>query len=138
MKKELRRKLEMWLQGLDDPDVEVVALFGSAATGRLRPDSDLDLYVRLRPGKSWDLARRLSVASDVSRLLGREVDLVVEDEHTSTILRRQVAQHGQPLWERRPGAWIDLQVAAVRAYTDLEPYLRRIGEATRERWRQRG
>ena len=31
-------------------DVDVAVLFGSAAKGRLRPDSDVDLYVRLRPG----------------------------------------------------------------------------------------
>ena len=81
------------------PDVEVLAVFGSTAAGRLGPESDLDLYVRLRPGARWSLGHRLDVAAEATRLAGREVDLVVEDETTSVILRREVAAKGRLLFE---------------------------------------
>ncbi len=53
-----------------------VRLFGSTARGDSRPDSDVDLLVDLEPGRSlFDLGGLLS---EVSELLGREVDVVTE------------------------------------------------------------
>ncbi|HEY3351661.1 MAG TPA: nucleotidyltransferase domain-containing protein [Polyangia bacterium] len=120
------------------PEVDVAAVFGSTATGRERPDSDLDLYVRLRPGASWSLRERLALAGEASSICRREIDLVVEDDTTSVILRREVANHGRPLYEARPGAWRDLRAAAGLAYVDLEPFMRRIGEAVRARAKRHG
>jgi predicted nucleotidyltransferase len=115
-----------------DPDVEVAAMFGSAARGRLRPDSDVDIYVRLLPGVSWSLHHELSLASDLSAAARREIDLIVEDEgRTSVILRLEVARHGRLLLERRPGAWVDLRARAMLAHADLEPWMRLCGEGVR-------
>ena len=114
-----------------EPDVDVVALFGSAASGRLLPDSDVDLYVRLRATARWPVGKRLDVVADLERLCGREVDLVVEDDGTSVILRREVASRGRPLFEARAGAWTDACAAAIVAYADLEPFMRRIGDSIR-------
>ena len=53
-----------------------VRLFGSTARGDSRPDSDVDLLVDLEPDRSlFDLGGLLS---EVSELLGREVDVVTE------------------------------------------------------------
>jgi predicted nucleotidyltransferase len=115
-----------------DPDVEVAALFGSAARGRLHAGSDVDVYVRLRPGAAWSPHRELSLASDLSEAAGREVDLTIEDEErTSVILRLEIARHGRLLTERRGGAWVDLRARAMLAYADLEPWMRRCGEGVR-------
>ena len=113
------------------PEVDCAALFGSAASGRLTPDSDVDVYVRLGDGAQWEVARRVALADELSRRCGREVDLVVEDDGTSVILRREVAARGRPLYEARPGAWTDLRAAALVAYADLEPYMRLVGDAVR-------
>jgi len=119
-------------------DVDVVVLFGSTAAGRDRKGSDVDLYIRLRPEARWSIGDRLDRAAALTSLLRREVDLVVEDGSTSVILRREVANRGRPLYEARPGAWTELRAAASLAYADLEPYLRRIGEAVRARARAHG
>jgi len=119
-------------------DVDAVVLFGSAARGRQRADSDIDIYVRLRHQARWTLRQRLDLAAELSAVLRREVDLIVEDETTSVILRREVANCGLPLYESRPGAWIGLRAAASLAYADLEPYLRRIGGAVRARAKAHG
>jgi predicted nucleotidyltransferase len=116
--------------------VEVLVLFGSATRDELARDSDVDLYVRLAHGASVDGADRTeqnAFASAASAACRREVDLVVESASTSVILRREVAAKGRVLFERRPGAFRQLVVDAVRAYVDLEPQLRTIGTAIRTR-----
>jgi predicted nucleotidyltransferase len=113
--------------------VDCAVLFGSAATGRETPASDVDVYLRLAPGARWDLRERLELAAELSRLLRREIDLVVEDDRTSVILRRQVAISGRLVYESRPGAFTDLKAAAMIAYADLEPLLRRMRAAVLSR-----
>jgi excisionase family DNA binding protein len=54
-----------------------VRLFGSAARGDSRLDSDIDLLVDMEPGRS---ARDMTeLAIDLEEALGRRVDLVVDD-----------------------------------------------------------
>ncbi len=108
-------------------------LFGSAARGRMRPDSDVDLYVRLAPGSVRDRDAETRLVEAAARACRREIDLVIESSSTSVILRREVAAHGRPLFERSPGAARTLRVEAVHAYMDLEPQLRLIGAAIRQR-----
>jgi predicted nucleotidyltransferase len=115
-----------------EPDIDVAACFGSAALGRLRDDSDIDIYVKLRPGVSWSPHQQLVLASALSAASGREVDLTFEDEgRTSVILRLEVARHGRLLHEARVGAWVELRARAMLAYCDIEPWMRRCGEGIR-------
>lgn len=115
------------------PDALVLMLFGSAAAGRLRPTSDIDLYVRLAPGSARDPGAEALLVAEASRICRRDVDLIVEGPSTSVILRREVATHGRALFERTPGAARTLRVEGMHAYMDLEPQLRLIGDAIRAR-----
>jgi predicted nucleotidyltransferase len=54
-----------------------VFIFGSAAKGRLRPDSDIDMAVTGLPSQVY-----FSAISKASNLLGRPVDLVDLDDPT--------------------------------------------------------
>lgn len=51
-------------------------LFGSAARGDDRSDSDLDLLVEMEPGRS--LVDHVALKQDLEGLLGRDVDVVTE------------------------------------------------------------
>lgn len=115
------------------PHAELVMLFGSAAAGRLGPESDVDLYVRLAPGAARDREEEERFVAAAERACQREVDLVVETPATSVILRREVVLFGRPLFERCAAASRVFRVEAVRAYADLEPQLRLIGAAIRAR-----
>ena len=51
-------------------------MFGSAVRGELRPDSDIDLLVQFLPDANIDLVDYAGLMLDLSKLLGRKVDLV--------------------------------------------------------------
>ena len=53
-----------------------VRVFGSLARGQAGPDSDIDLLVKLEPGRS--LLDLIGIKQDVEDLLGCEVDVVTE------------------------------------------------------------
>ena len=56
--------------------VRELSMFGSAARGRMRPDSDIDLLVEFLPDSQIDLVDYAGLMLDLSNLLGRKVDLV--------------------------------------------------------------
>ena len=53
-----------------------VRVFGSLARGTARPDSDIDILVKLDPGRS--LLDIVAIKQDLEDLLGCEVDVVTE------------------------------------------------------------
>jgi uncharacterized protein len=57
-------------------EVRELSVFGSAARGEMRPDSDIDILVEFLPGASVDLVDYAGLMIDLSDLFGRKVDLV--------------------------------------------------------------
>ncbi len=56
--------------------VRELSLFGSAARGDMRAESDIDLLVEFLPNAKVDLVEYAGLMLDLSQLLGRKVDLV--------------------------------------------------------------
>lgn len=56
--------------------VRELPVFGSAARGEMRPDSDIDLLVEFIPEAKVDLFDYAGLMLDLSKLIGRKVDLV--------------------------------------------------------------
>jgi predicted nucleotidyltransferase len=117
---------EIVLQG---PPLRLAILFGSAARGRLRPDSDLDLAIL--PRDDLTLADELELQRAVARACGREVDLVRLDQ-ASTVLRWQIARHGEVVLADPPVERVRFFARAASDYADLRPALvaasRRLGK----------
>lgn len=103
--------------------VELAILFGSAAAGKLRPDSDLDIGILMAPDRALDLVGELTLATELEQVLGREVDLVRLEDAT-TLLRFEAAQ-GRCVVEARPGAFADFAARALLEHEDLRPILLR-------------
>jgi uncharacterized protein len=53
-----------------------LALFGSVLREDFRPDSDVDVLVTFVEDAKWSLFDHLAMEEELSRLVGREVDLV--------------------------------------------------------------
>ena len=59
-------------------EVKELSLFGSAARGEMRPDSDLDLLIDFLPGARPGLLGLSAMRRELSSLFGRPVDLAVK------------------------------------------------------------
>ncbi len=79
--------------------VDCLWVYGSEASGRARPDSDLDVGVLARERLS--AAKLADLRADAEALLGRTVDLVDLDQ-VSPILAYQVLKHGRLVTDRNP------------------------------------
>jgi predicted nucleotidyltransferase len=88
------------------PDVRLAVLFGSAARGELREDSDLDVLIRLGRG---GLTGRAEVLGRLETASGRRVQLVDLDEAAAApLLLADVLRDGRVLVDR-DGDWPGLR-----------------------------
>jgi len=69
-------------------------VFGSLATGKAGPRSDLDLLVEFEPGRS--LLDHVALVQDLEDLLGRKVDVVTE-KALHWYIRDRVLREAVPL-----------------------------------------
>lgn len=58
--------------------VKELSLFGSAARGEMKPESDIDLMVEFQPGERVGMIRYETLVGELERLTGRKVDLVTK------------------------------------------------------------
>jgi predicted nucleotidyltransferase len=65
-------------------------IFGSAKTGRLGPDSDIDLLADFEADEQWSLMDLVRAEEEFSSLLRRKVDLVDRKnlERSANTIRR--------------------------------------------------
>lgn len=78
-------------------DVRVLRLFGSAARGEERPDSDVDIIVEfVRPKGFFDLQK---LEDELTSLFGREVDLQTPGS-ISRYFRDRVLASSRVLYDR--------------------------------------
>ena len=95
------------------PELRLLVLFGSAAKGRARSTSDLDVAV-LCDGAADLGALYLALAP---RLRTARLDLV-DLRRAGPILAFEVARSGRLLFEKSPGLFRQFQSFAARRYAD--------------------
>ena len=77
-----------------------LSLFGSGLRDELRPDSDLDLLVEFEPQLMVDLFDMAEMEIELTRMLGRKVDLRTPQE-LSSYFRQDGMQTAQLLYEQK-------------------------------------
>jgi predicted nucleotidyltransferase len=77
--------------------VRELAVFGSAARGEMRADSDIDLLVDFQPDAAGGLLEYAGLMLELSELLHRQVDLV-EREGLKPLLRKAVVSEARTIY----------------------------------------
>ena len=105
------------------PDISFAFLFGSAAAGRLRSDSDIDLAIYgSSEGLEIERDRRLVYETDVQiaveRATGRNVDLLVLNRAPATVCSAALL-HGLPVVVRNGGLYSRYFLAVTNVAIDF-------------------
>ncbi|MCC6786037.1 MAG: nucleotidyltransferase domain-containing protein [Planctomycetes bacterium] len=111
--------------------LRLAILFGSAAAGRQRPDSDVDVAVAGARGLSPQ--ERIELIGELAQLTGRAVDLVDLTIASGTVLSR-VLTTGRLLFCSDHTLYAELIKKALYDDADLERYRQRILGARRDAW----
>jgi hypothetical protein len=81
--------------------IQQLSVFGSAALGRLRPDSDIDLLVTFQPDADWTMFDHYQMENELTELLAREVDLVnirALEENPNPIYRTEILRSAKVIY----------------------------------------
>ena len=73
--------------------IQQLSVFGSAALGKLRPDSDIDLLVSFVSTADWSMFDHYRMEDELTGIFAREVDLVSRqavEENANWICRKEI------------------------------------------------
>jgi predicted nucleotidyltransferase len=114
---------------LAGPPLRFAMLFGSAAKGTMRADSDVDVAIYPQDS-SLPLATELALQTELTRLCGRDVDLIRLDR-AQTLVCWQVVRYGRLLIEQVPFSASRFTAHAIGEYLDFAPAFDRAAETFR-------
>ncbi len=117
------------LQKLQPYDPRLIYLFGSAARGEMRKDSDYDLAVLT--GKPFPSADKFQRGLDLGVILNRDVDLI-DLRDASEAIKIQVIQSGTPLHVASPTEKAAFEMMAFSDYARLNEERRPVVNQIRE------
>lgn len=96
-------------------NIIAVYLFGSAATGKMRLSSDVDIAVMSTC--RIDGFEKVEMETVLSMLLHRDVDLVVFHQ-VEVLLQHQILKYGHLLYEKDDSERVRQETASRREYLD--------------------
>lgn len=79
------------------PSIAKMSLFGSALSGTLRPESDIDLLIEFEPGKTPSLFTLINFEDELKDITGKKIDLRTPEE-LSRYFRNEVLDNARCLY----------------------------------------
>ncbi len=107
------------------PDACAIYVYGSFARGEEWPNSDLDIAVLLPHGR--EMPDLLQLLADVSRQVGRDVD-VVDLARVGDVLRREVLDQGLSIYVSDADELLGWEASAMSRYARHREEIRSILE----------
>ncbi|EWH08181.1 DNA polymerase beta domain-containing protein [Catenovulum agarivorans DS-2] len=102
------------------PGLELAILYGSAATGKMRLDSDIDIAVQF--SQPLNAHQKMVLASQLEKQLNRTIDLTDLSNLNGTILK-QVLTKGVVIVENVKGTKEKLIRRMIYNQADMMPYV---------------
>lgn len=99
-------------------NIELLILFGSQASGKITPESDIDVAVKLKKGA--EVSKLELIYQLVSLLNGKDIDLVILTDNTDPLLLYEIFFNGKLLYEGCPGIFDSERLRAWKLYIDTE------------------
>ncbi len=99
--------------------INMLVLFGSQATGRTHPKSDID--IGYTASREIELAIRFEIEIEISRMLGRKDVEFVDLQRISPVMKKIIADEGIVLYERVQGIFESFCMYAFKLYIETKP-----------------
>lgn len=97
-------------------------LFGSQATGKTHPGSDVDLAVW--PDALAKPEQKLAWVTELVALLDNEVSLAIVSPELDPVLGFEIVKNGRLIFQREEGLWFNERSRLWHAYNDSLPFRR--------------
>ena len=110
-------KIKQWCQARQ---IDLCILFGSQATGKTHPNSDVDIAV-FSSTEAYLKKHLFRLIGETEDLFGDPIDLVIIEEASDPVLRLEVFQHGKPVYESQRGLFVAQHILAIKIFDDTEP-----------------
>ncbi|MEK7727928.1 MAG: nucleotidyltransferase domain-containing protein [candidate division KSB1 bacterium] len=111
--------------------IDLMILFGSRATGKTHPGSDIDLALFARANHLREHHVRLY--GEMEDLFREEIDVAILDLDADPVLLMEVYQKGKCLYESEPGLFFEQKIRAYKIFEDTEPLRRFRDQALAQR-----
>jgi len=96
--------------------LDLVVLFGSQATGRTHPKSDVD--IGYTAPKSLEFKTQVEILAELFRVLDRDDVEFVNLQRVSPVMKKIVADEGVLLYEREAGSFQFFCMYAFKLYVE--------------------
>lgn len=105
-------------------EILLAFVFGSAASGRLTKESDVDIAVLF--SSMPEFSEVLNITNEISGIIKKEVDVVILND-SSPVIRMQVLKSGELIKRKDDVIYNNFFVKTVKEYDDLK-YIRKEAE----------
>ena len=102
--------------------LRICVLFGSQATGKSHPGSDVDLAIW--PTGALTPEQKLQWVTDLSLLLNNDVSLVIVSSDLDPTLGFEIVKNGRLLYQQEKELWLKERARLWHAYNDSLPFRR--------------
>jgi uncharacterized protein len=118
----------------NDKDIIALIVFGSAATGKLKPLSDIDLAVLLddKMNKNQLFEKELDLRSEISQILGSEEFDLVNMNLSPARFVHNILREGKLLFCKNKSVLVDFIEKNTREYLDFKYYREEFDRTFRE------
>jgi len=113
-------------------NLDLIVLFGSHSSGKVKPDSDVDIAVRGKNGLTF--AQENNIYRDLVNLFGRDdIDVINLNRIHDVLLRYEIFFEGKLILEKTKNIFSYLKSLAFFDYHDFMPYFKIQDRLTKKR-----